>query len=178
MTDRINTTLRGAGDTLKGTAKVFQGFKDFISRGNAVELAVGVVIGAAFGAVVKAIVDGLITPLIAAIFGNPNLDETFVFYVNDAKFSFGLVLNELILFLFTAAAIYFFVVVPLNALANRRKKGLEEEPAAPSEDILLLQEIRDLLAARPSPAVANDATPGDGPVPPSSTLPPSIPPGT
>ena len=58
MTDRINSGLHGAGGHAKGTAKVFQGFKDFISRGNAIELAVGVVIGAAFGAVVKAIVDG------------------------------------------------------------------------------------------------------------------------
>ena len=178
MTDRINSGLRGAGDTLKGTAKVFQGFKDFISRGNAVELAVGVVIGTAFGAVVKAIVDGLITPLIAAIFGETNLSNTFTFTINNAVFSFGYVLNALILFLCTAAAVYFFVVVPLNALANRRKKGLEEEPAAPSEDILLLQEIRDLLAARPSAAVANDSGPNDGPVPPTGTLPPSIPPGT
>ena len=62
MTDRLNAGISGARQGLKGTAKVFQGFKDFISRGNAIELAVGVVIGAAFGAVVKAIVDGLHQP--------------------------------------------------------------------------------------------------------------------
>jgi large conductance mechanosensitive channel len=175
MTDRISTGLRGASHTVKGSAKVLQGFKDFISRGNAIELAVGVVLGAAFGAVVSSIVEGLVTPLIAAIFGQRDLSSTFDFTINGAYFSFGRVLNALILFLCTAAAIYFFVVLPLNALANRRKRGLEEEPAAPSEDILLLQEIRDLLAARPSVA-HNPRHASDGPVPPSG--PPSIPPGT
>lgn len=181
MTDRINSGLRGAGERLQGTAKVLQGFKDFVSRGNAIELAVGVVIGAAFGAVVKAFVDGLISPLIAAIFGKTDLSNVLTFEINDAIFSIGLILNAIILFLFTAAAVYFFIVLPLNALATRRKAGIEDEPAAPAEDILLLQEIRDLLAGRPSPAVANDAGPdspdvgypgGTGPVP------PSIPPGT
>ena len=170
MSDRISSGLHG-------TAKVFQGFKDFVSRGNAIELAVGVVIGAAFGALVKSIVDGLIGPLIAMIFGSKDLSDTLDWTWNNAHFSLGLVLQAVILFLITAAAIYFLVVLPLNALANRRKRGLEEEPAAPGEDILLLQEIRDLLAGRASAAVANDAVPGgptDGPVAP----PPSIPPGT
>ncbi|GEK21399.1 large conductance mechanosensitive channel protein MscL [Cellulomonas xylanilytica] len=189
MTDRLNAGITGARQGLKGTAKVFQGFKDFISRGNAIELAVGVVIGAAFGAVVTSIVDGLIGPLISAIFGQQDLSEVWSFTVNDAVFSFGLILNALILFLFTAAAVYFLIVLPLNALAARRKRGEEEEPAAPGEDILLLQEIRDLLAARPSPAIVNDAgasglgtgatgTARDVATPPSGTdLPPSIPPG-
>ena len=80
-------------------------------------------------------------------------------------FSFGLILQALILFLFTAAAVYFLIVLPLNALAARRKSGEEEEPAAPAEDILLLQEIRDLLANRLTPAIVNDAghRPCDGP---------------
>ncbi|WP_081844684.1 large conductance mechanosensitive channel protein MscL [Cellulomonas sp. URHE0023] len=172
MTDRITTGLRGAGDRLHGTAKVFQGFKDFISRGNAIELAVGVVIGAAFGAVVSSIVNGLIGPLIAAIFGKGDLSNTFSWTWNGSHFSIGLILQALILFLITAASVYFLVVLPLNALANRRKQGLEEEPTAPAEDILLLQEIRDLLAARPSRAVTNDAAPDSpgarGPVPPSA----------
>ncbi|WP_307802300.1 large conductance mechanosensitive channel protein MscL [Cellulomonas fengjieae] len=160
MTDRINSGISGARQGLKGTAKVLQGFKDFISRGNAVELAVGVVIGAAFTAVVTAFVDGLISPLIAAVFGQTDLSGVWAFEINDAVFSIGLILNALIQFLFTAAAVYFFIVLPLNAMAARRKRGQEDEPEAPSEDILLLQEIRDLLAARPSPAIANDAGAG------------------
>ena len=187
MTDRLNAGINGARQGLQGTAKVFQGFKDFISRGNAIELAVGVVIGAAFGAVVKSIVDGLIGPLISAIFGQTNLSNVWSFEINDAIFSFGLVLQALILFLFTAAAVYFLIVLPLNALAARRKSGEEEEPAAPSEDILLLQEIRDLLANRLTPAIVNDAGtgPATGPTTPSTgapgtpagpDLPPSIPP--
>ncbi|KQR12143.1 mechanosensitive ion channel protein MscL [Cellulomonas sp. Leaf334] len=158
---------------------MLQGFKDFISRGNAIELAVGVVIGAAFGAVVASIVEGLIGPLIAAIFGQPDMSKVLSFTINDALFSFGVILQALILFLFTAAAVYFLIVLPLNALAARRKKGEEEEPAAPSEDILL--EIRDLLANRPSPAIVNDAGTGGathaGTPPTDPDLPPSIPPG-
>ena len=188
MTDRLSTGINGARQGLQGTAKVFQGFKDFISRGNAIELAVGVVIGAAFGAVVKSIVDGLIGPLISAIFGKPDLSGVWAFTINEAHFSFGLILQALILFLFTAAAVYFLIVLPLNALAARRKSGEEEEPAAPSEDILLLQEIRDLLANRLTPAIVNDAgtgpatgPAGTGPGTPGSSgvsdLPPSIPPG-
>jgi len=161
VTDAITTGLRGAGERLSGLPKVFQGFKDFISRGNAIELAVAVAIGAAFTAVVTAINAGLITPLIAAIFGKASLADVWTFEINDAVFSIGLVLDALIRFLVTAAAIYFLVVIPLNALAARRKRGEEAEPAAPAEDILLLQEIRDLLAARPTPAVLNDA--GTGP---------------
>jgi len=177
VTDRLNAGLNGARQGLQGTAKVFQGFKDFISRGNAIELAVGVVIGAAFGAVVKAIVDGLIGPLIAAIVGQNDLSQVWTFTINNAVFSFGLILNALILFLFTAAAVYFLIVLPLNALATRRKRGEEQEPAAPSEDILLLQEIRDLLAARPTPAIVNDAGSGAPDVPnPRTDPPPSIPP--
>ena len=168
MTDAITNGLRGAGERLSGLPKVFQGFKDFISRGNAVELAVGVAIGAAFTAVVTAINVGIIGPLIAAIFGEKSLAKVWSFDINGAHFSFGVILDALIRFLVTAAAIYFLVVLPLNALAARRKRGQEEEPAAPAEDILLLQEIRDLLAARPTPAVVNDAgsgpaTPGAGP---------------
>ena len=179
MSDKITTGLRGAGQGLKGTAKMLQGFKDFISRGNAVELAVGVVIGAAFTAVVNALVDGFIGPLISAIFGQTDLSNVWTFELNGAEFSIGLILNALIQFLFTAAAVYFFIVVPLNAMAARRKRGQEDEPEAPAEDILLLQEIRDLLAARPTPAIVNDAGSGAAGVPNPSAdgdLPPSIPP--
>lgn len=158
----------------KGIATMLQGFKDFISRGNAIELAVGVVIGAAFGAVVQSLVDGFIGPLISAILGQTDLSQVWTFEINNAIFSFGLILQALILFLFTAAAVYFFIVVPMNALAARRKRGEEVEPEAPAEDVLVLQEIRDLLARNLTPAIINDAGAGAGTGP--TTPPPSIPP--
>ncbi|GIG38709.1 large conductance mechanosensitive channel protein MscL [Cellulomonas phragmiteti] len=198
MSDNRREGLRGAGDRLrsvgespqlKGMSKVLQGFKDFISRGNAIELAVGVVVGAAFTQVVSALQDGFISPLIGWVFGKPNLENVWnigPYTWRDpgpgedpiAAIQVGVVLNALLQFLITAAAIYFLIVVPLNALAARRKKGEEDEPAAPAEDILLLQEIRDLLAQRLSPAIVNDMTtwPGD-PGPPSPPGPPATPPG-
>ncbi len=124
------------------------GFKNFILRGNVIELAVAFVVGAAFVAVVKALVDGLITPLIAAIVGQPNLDGSMIVTVNNAQFSFGAVLGAIINFVLVAAAVYFLIVAPMNKLAERRKAGIEPEPEAPAEDVLLLQETRDLLAAR------------------------------
>jgi large conductance mechanosensitive channel len=127
---------------------MIKGFKEFILRGNVIDLAVAVVIGAAFGAVIKAFIDGFINPLVAAIFGKTDLTHVMVFHINHAEFSIGLILNAIINFLFVAAAIYFVIVMPLNTLAERRKKGLEPEPEAPTEDVLLLQEIRDLIRAR------------------------------
>nr|WP_061963736.1 large conductance mechanosensitive channel protein MscL [Demequina aurantiaca] len=122
-----------------------KGFKEFISRGNVVDLAVAVVIGGAFALVIQSIVEGLINPLIAAIFGQPNLASVGNFVINDAQFSFGVVLQALFNFLAVAAAIYFVVVVPLNKLAERR--AAKEEPVVddgPTE-IELLIEIRDAL---------------------------------
>jgi large conductance mechanosensitive channel len=127
---------------------MIKGFKEFILRGNVVDLAVAVVIGAAFTAVVKALIDGFITPLIAAIFGKTDVTGVAAFTINNAQFSLGLILNAIINFLLVAAAIYFIIVMPLNALAERRKRGVEPEPEAPAEDVLLLQEIRDLIQAR------------------------------
>ena len=124
------------------------GFKAFILRGNVIELAVAFVLGAAFVTVVNTIVDGLITPLIAAIVGQPRLDGSMIVTVNNAQFYFGAVLGAIINFLLIAAAVYFLIVLPMNTLAERRKAGIEPEPEAPAEDILLLQEIRDLLAAK------------------------------
>lgn len=127
---------------------VLSGFKEFIARGNAIDLAVGVVIGAAFSTVITAIVDGLISPLIAAIFGQVDLTEVGTFTINGADFSVGLILDALLKFLFVAAAVYFVIVLPMNALAARRARGEEPEPAAPAEDVVLLAEIRDLLRQR------------------------------
>lgn len=125
---------------------MIKGFKDFIVRGNVVDLAVAFVMGAAFSAVVSSIVEGLINPLIAAIFGKPDLSAVASFTVNHSQFSFGLILQALFNFLSIAAAVYFLIVMPLNALAARRKKDepAPDEPASPTE-VQLLTEIRDAL---------------------------------
>ena len=126
---------------------MIKGFKDFIMRGNVLDLAVAVVIGAAFTAIVTAVVTGFINPLIAAIFGKPNLDDVGNFVINDAQFSIGIILTAIINFLIVAAAVYFVLIYPMQKLQERRRRG--EEPG-PSEatDVELLKEIRDLLAAR------------------------------
>src|SRR5690625_5991242 len=108
---------------------MIQGFRDFIARGNAVELAVGIVIGAAFGSVVEAITDKVLNPLIGVIFGQPNLDRILVISTRGEEILPGAVLTALINFLLVAAAIYFLVVVPMNKLAARRRKGQVEESA-------------------------------------------------
>lgn len=124
-----------------------KGFKDFLLRGNVVDLAVAVVIGTAFATVVKAFTDGIIGGILGAIGGSPNFAGA-GFTVNDSLINIGLVVNALIYFVIVAATVYFFVVVPVNKLMERRKRGEEPEVQAPSEDIVLLQEIRDLLRAR------------------------------
>jgi large conductance mechanosensitive channel len=106
-----------------------KGFKQFLMRGNVVDLAVAVVMGAAFGAVVTALVKDLITPLIAALVGKPDFSALF-FTVNGSKFMIGEFVNALISFLLVAAAIYFFVVLPVNALMARLRRG--EAPPDPT----------------------------------------------
>jgi len=122
------------------------GFKKFIAQGSAIDLAVGVIIGAAFGAIVKALLDGIITPLIAAIFGKPNLDSVMGFDINHAHFSIGILLTAVLLFLLTALAIYLFIVLPINKMKARQAVAPEEVPIP--ADIALLTEIRDLLQAK------------------------------
>jgi len=100
---------------------MLKGFKEFILRGNVVDLAVAVVIGAAFGAIVTALVKDLITPLIAALAGKPDF-SALLFTVNGSKFLYGDFLNAVVSFLLVAAAIYFFVVVPIRAIDVRLKK--------------------------------------------------------
>ncbi|MEO6145021.1 MAG: large conductance mechanosensitive channel protein MscL [Dermatophilaceae bacterium] len=126
---------------------MLKGFKDFLMRGNVVDLAVAVVIGAAFGRVVQALVDGLINPLIAAVAGKQDLSMVGLFTLNGATFSVGHVLTAVVNFVIVAAAIFFMVVQPLNRLAQRRARGIEPQTAAPSEEVALLTEIRDLLSA-------------------------------
>jgi large conductance mechanosensitive channel len=108
---------------------VFRGFRDFIMRGNVVDLAVAVVIGAAFGAVVTAFVADIITPLIAAIFGKPDFSQL-TFTVNNSQFLYGSFINAVVSFLLIALAVYFVVVVPMNKLAERRARG--QAPADPT----------------------------------------------
>ena len=108
---------------------MLKGFKDFLMRGNVVDLAVAVVMGGAFGAVVAALVKDLITPLIAAIFGKPDF-SAIVFEINGSKFPIGDFINALVSFLMVATAIYFFVVLPVNTLMARIKRG--EVPPDPT----------------------------------------------
>lgn len=123
------------------------GFKQFIMRGNVVDLAVGIVIGGAFATVITAFVDGLLTPLIAALFGEADLTQVGTFKINGADFSVGLVLDALLTFVIVAAALYLVVVMPMNRLAERRARGQEPEPEPlPEPQLVLLTEIRDLLA--------------------------------
>lgn len=108
---------------------MLKGFKQFLMRGNVVDLAVAVVIGGAFGAVVTALVKDLITPLIAAIGGKPDFSAV-QFAINGSKFPIGDFINALVAFLMVAAAIYFFVVAPMNALMARMNRG--EAPPDPT----------------------------------------------
>jgi large conductance mechanosensitive channel len=119
-----------------------KGFRDFILRGNVVDLAVGVVIGAAFGAVVTSLVKDILTPFIAAIVQQPDFSK-FMFTIRGSEFLYGDFLNALISFLIVAATIYFFVVLPVNRLMARFK-GAPEAPKQSAEEKLLV-EIRDLL---------------------------------
>jgi large conductance mechanosensitive channel len=100
---------------------MFKGFRDFVLRGNVVDLAVGVVIGAAFGTVVSAFVKDLLTPIIAALVNKPDFSGL-LFEVNGAKFLYGDFVNAVISFLLIAAAVYFFVVLPVNNLMKRFEK--------------------------------------------------------
>ena len=123
-------------------------FKKFLFRGNVVDLAVAVIIGAAFTAIVNALVTGLITPLVGMIFSRDFTRMTFD--INDSTFSYGVVIDAVIKFVSIAAVVFFVVVKPMQAIAARRARGEEpaEDTPAPSDEALLLTEIRDLLAQR------------------------------
>jgi large conductance mechanosensitive channel len=103
---------------------MLKGFRDFIVRGNVIDLAIAVVIGLAFNAVISAFVKDILTPLIAAIFGKPDF-AGLTFTISNSQFAYGDVLNAIISFVAVAAAIYFIVVVPMNKLAARRAKPVE-----------------------------------------------------
>ncbi|CAO5192766.1 Large-conductance mechanosensitive channel [Frankia sp. AiPs1] len=126
-----------------------KGFKQFLMRGNVVDLAVAVVVGTAFTAVVTSLVANIFTPLIAAIFGKPAFADL-TFKINGSVFHYGAFINSVIAFLSIATVIYFVVVLPLKTLNERRARGqvtLEEDPVL-TDEARLLTEIRDLLAGR------------------------------
>jgi large conductance mechanosensitive channel len=139
---------------------VMKGFKDFLLRGNVVDLAVAVVIGAAFTAVVNSFADSFLTPLIALITGGGELGGTFT--VNGQTFTYGAFISQVITFVLTAAVVYFAVVLPMKALIERRRRGEEPGPSQPTQ-VELLVEIRDLLRTQ------QGAGPGHDPSGPGTT---------
>jgi large conductance mechanosensitive channel len=171
MTDAVRPLgLQRGGDVLKG-------FKDFILRGNIVDLAVAVVVGTAFVALVAAFTESFIDPILAAVGGGAGGEGLGVQLGEDGNaetfLDVGAFITAVITFLITAAVVYFAVVVPMKKLQELRARGREPEPVAAPEDILLLQEIRDLLAGRGTKASdttsdgAPTTAPPPGPPPPS-----------
>ena len=127
---------------------MLQGFRDFILRGNVVDLAVGVVIGAAFTTVVNAFSTGFINPLIKAVTGGgARVGGSFT--VNGAVFDYGTFITAILNFLIVAAILYFLVVTPLNRINERFKRQDKAPVAEPSNEEKLLAEIRDTLRNRP-----------------------------
>ncbi|MCL2796130.1 MAG: large conductance mechanosensitive channel protein MscL [Microbacteriaceae bacterium] len=128
-----------------------KGFREFILRGNVIDLAVAVVIGAAFTAIVTAIVTGIINPLIAALFNAGALDKAGIVKIGHSELLFGHVIGSVINFIIIAAIVYFVFVLPYTAFKNRmeakRAAGAPEADVPPTTEDLLA-EIRDLLAAQ------------------------------
>lgn len=125
---------------------MLSGFKDFITRGNVIDLAVGMIIGTAFTAVVNALVDSVLMPAISMMVGSPSFDEFLVF--GDIKI--GVFLTAVVNFLLIAAAVYFCIVMPINKFNEARaaKLSLDEETEEEDPQVALLKEIRDALASK------------------------------
>lgn len=121
---------------------MIKGFKEFIMRGNVVDLAVGIVIGAAFTSVVTSFVDDVLMAIIGAIVGKPNFNDL-VLELGDGEVYYGRFLTQLVSFVVVAAAVYFAVVMPINALNERRKRGQEAdvEPTNEERIVALLERI-------------------------------------
>ena len=142
-----------------------KGFREFILRGNVIELAVAVIIGAAFTSIVNSLVDGIFNPIIAAIFNADEINKA-VWQVGSVSLGVGAVLGAVINFVLIAAVVYFAIILPMNKLneamyvrKHGHKPGEGEEAVEPTETDLLV-EIRDLLAAREG--AAGDASPRQG----------------
>ncbi|MDO5049337.1 MAG: large conductance mechanosensitive channel protein MscL [Actinomycetaceae bacterium] len=133
---------------------MINGFKEFISRGSAIDLAVGMIIGAAFTQIVTALTDNVLNPIIGGLFGQPRFDHVGEFTIqlagDPAVVQPGILINAIINFLLVAIALYFFIVMPMNKWAERTKKAEEETAPEPNPEITLLQEIRDELKAQNS----------------------------
>ncbi len=126
---------------------MIQGFKAFLLRGNVIDLAIAVVIGAAFGGVVSAFADDFVGGLIGVIGGTPDFGRAGV-TVNGSRIVYGSTITADINFLIVAAVIYFVIVVPMARLAARRDGDADADTPAPSDEAVLLKEIRDLLRAQ------------------------------
>ena len=129
---------------------MLKGFRDFIMRGNVIELAVAVVIGTAFNNVVTQFTKSFVEPLIRLISGGKAVSGAITLSgkgPDAVKMDIGGFINALLAFLITAAVVYFVFVYPMNKLAERRKRGEVPEPEAPSDEVRLLTEIRDVLVA-------------------------------
>ena len=140
---------------------MLRGFKDFLMRGNVVDLAVAVVIGTAFTAVIASFTNSFLKPLIGLISGGGVHGGESV--VNGQHFTYGAFINAVITFVLTAAVVYFAVVLPMKAIMERRKRGEEAGPVVPTQ-VELLVEIRDLLRAQ------EGRGPGSGPSGPGTTV--------
>lgn len=119
---------------------MIKGFRDFITRGNVVDLAVGIIIGAAFGAVVTSLTQDIIMPFIGAIIGKPSFDEL-TLTIGDGVIRYGAFLTQVVNFLILAAAVYFLIVAPINHLRERFATPEEEELAKEDRMIELLEQI-------------------------------------
>jgi large conductance mechanosensitive channel len=122
---------------------MLKGFRDFIARGNAIDLAVGVIIGAAFGAIVDSLVKDVITPLLGLLGGQPDFSA-----IALGPVKVGNLANAVVAFLLKAAGLYFLIIVPFNRLAASLASAPLPAPPAPNPQEALLREIRDLLAKR------------------------------
>jgi len=127
--------------------KILKEFKEFITKGNLIDLAVAFIIAGAFAAVIAGLVNFLIMPLIAAIVGKPSFDDL-TFTLHNSVITYGSFITVLVNFLLVAAAVFFFIVKPYNIWKARQAKAAEAIPAAPpapAEEIVLLRQIRDQL---------------------------------
>jgi large conductance mechanosensitive channel len=153
---------------------MLKGFRDFILRGNIIELAIAVVIGIAFNALITSLTKDFIQPLISLLGGKGSLAGTFT--VRGQHFLWADFVNAIINFVIIAAVLYLLVVVPMNKLNELRRRGVptNEAPAPPTDEAVLLGEIRDLLAAQggrvaPAPRTTGDVATGDA-MPPRGPL--------
>ena len=129
---------------------MIKGFRDFLMRGNVVDLAVAVIIGAAFGGVVSAFADDFVGGIIGAIGGTPEFGNA-GFTVNGSNIVYGSTITALINFMIIAAVIYFIVVVPMTRIQERIDRGADADTPAPSDEAKLLTEIRDTLRQQAPP---------------------------